>query len=371
MATHKTLSWIAAGLLLGATVAHAGEKEQRRTVDLVICLDTSGSMKGLLDSARRKIWTIVNDLALAKPTPRLRVALLTFGNHGNDEAAGWVRVESGLTEDLDLISKRLFALTTNGGTEYVGRVMRTGLEKIQWQEDTNALKLMVVAGNESADQDKAVSFREMARKAIARGIMVNSIYCGNPADNIAPGWQEIAKLSDGHFAAIDQNRGTVNIATPFDTKLAALSASLNKTYIPFGDGGERGKNAQSAEDKNAIGAGSAAGRARSKSTKLYYCSWCLVDATRNNAVKLAEIKDADLPKELQGLTLEKKREYLDQTFAKRAEIQKEIAELHVKRQKFVNDELAKRGDDDAQAFDRAVRDALRAQAIQKGYKFEE
>ena len=182
MATRKTLSWIVAGLLCGASVAGAGEKEPRRTVDLVICLDTSGSMKGLIDSARRKIWAIVNDLALAKPTPRLRVALLTFGNHGNDAAAGWVRVESGLTEDLDLISQKLFVLTTNGGEEYVGRVLQTGLEKIQWQEDANALKLMVVAGNESADQDTCAppsSFSPWPRRTPVRAASRCSATCAS------------------------------------------------------------------------------------------------------------------------------------------------------------------------------------------------
>ncbi|MCZ6812315.1 MAG: hypothetical protein O7D97_09960, partial [Planctomycetota bacterium] len=46
---------------------------QKRHVDLVICLDTSGSMQGLIESAKQKLWGIVNDLALAEPTPELRV----------------------------------------------------------------------------------------------------------------------------------------------------------------------------------------------------------------------------------------------------------------------------------------------------------
>jgi hypothetical protein len=45
---------------------------RRRCADrsTAICLDTSGSMDGLIDAARQKIWSIVNDLALATPTPR-------------------------------------------------------------------------------------------------------------------------------------------------------------------------------------------------------------------------------------------------------------------------------------------------------------
>ena len=78
-------------------------------IDLVICLDTSGSMQGLINAARQKLWSVVSELATAKPMPDLRVALLTYGSPGNDEA-GHVVLQSDLTRDLDLISEKLFAL---------------------------------------------------------------------------------------------------------------------------------------------------------------------------------------------------------------------------------------------------------------------
>ena len=122
-----------------------------RPVDLVICLDTSGSMEGLINAARQKLWSVVSELATAKPTPDLRVALLTYGSPGNVEA-GHVVLQSDLTRDLDLISEKLFALTTSGGREYVGRVVWHALEHLTWS-DGDAVKLLFVAGNESADQD--------------------------------------------------------------------------------------------------------------------------------------------------------------------------------------------------------------------------
>ena len=124
---------LATTLLLGALLAPAGadeaaaKKAAPRTIDLAICLDTSNSMDGLIDAARRKIWAIVNDLALAKPTPRLRVAVLAYGNDNYDKGAGWVQVQATFTEDLDHVSKTLFGLTTRGGTEYVGRVLQSAL----------------------------------------------------------------------------------------------------------------------------------------------------------------------------------------------------------------------------------------------------
>ena len=89
--------------------------------------DTSGSMDGLINTARQTIWGVVNDLALAKPSPRLRLALISYGNNGHDPKAGWVKVESPLTDDLDRISQLLFSLTTNGGEEYVARAIHGDL----------------------------------------------------------------------------------------------------------------------------------------------------------------------------------------------------------------------------------------------------
>src|SRR5262245_59457394 len=134
-----------------------------KPIDLVLCLDTSGSMQGLIDSARTKLWEVVNELAPAKPAPSLRVALLTHGSPG-DAAAGYVVLQTGFTKDLDLVSEKLFALGTNGGEEYVGRVVQTAVDRLDWG-GPDALKILFVAGNESADQDTVSRFRDVVKHA--------------------------------------------------------------------------------------------------------------------------------------------------------------------------------------------------------------
>ena len=360
-------------LVFGALLAPAGADEtakvKPRTIDLAICLDTSNSMDGLIDAARRKIWTIVNDLALARPTPRLRVAVLAYGNDHYDKGAGWVKIQTTFTEDLDHVSKTLFGLTTKGGTEYVGRVLQSALT-LPWQEDKSALKLILVAGNESAAQDTAVDYRQMCRAAIARGIMINPIYCTR-AENVADTWREIARLSDGHYAAIDQNR-IVDLASPFDARLAALSTEINRTYVAFGKKGREGAAKQKAADSSArnLSAGSAAERAQSKAGALYWNSWCLADNLKRGTIKLEDVKQEDLPKELRGKTVDALRAFLELKLAEREKIQSQITELHVQRQTWITAELKRQGVDDDKSFDAAVRKALRVQAEAKGYEFE-
>ena len=81
-------------LALGvAPPAARAAEEPGKPIDVVICLDISGSMDGLIESAKTKLWDIVNDLAKIKPTPQLRVALYTYGCDAYDPKTGWVTTE--------------------------------------------------------------------------------------------------------------------------------------------------------------------------------------------------------------------------------------------------------------------------------------
>lgn len=111
-------------------------------IEVAIILDTSGSMESLIDAARLKLWEVVQDLSLLEPTPILRVAILTYGNGKNESQRGWVRIETDLTGDLDLVSERLFELKSEGGTEYVGRALQAALEGLTWASSTDALRLI-------------------------------------------------------------------------------------------------------------------------------------------------------------------------------------------------------------------------------------
>ncbi|HIG10517.1 MAG: vWA domain-containing protein [bacterium] len=343
----------------------------RGVIDLAICLDTSGSMDGLIESAKQKLWAVVNDFALVDPVPVLRVALLTFGNDGHSEENGWVRVDAPLTGDLDLISQRLFALTTNGGTELVGRVVNTATSELEWSNDPKALKLLIVAGNESADQDAQFGFRDASRRAIAQGIMVNAIYCGDPLDEFAPDWREVSKLADGQFASIDANNGTVVISTPFDAELQALTAKVNLTYIPMGASGREGWANQRTQDANNAALSEAAGasRAMTKNGQLYVCGWDLVDACRIGTLKLEDVKPEDLPNELQALSSLELTAFVESKAAERMKIQAHISAVGVKRDAWLMTERERLQVDDSKAFDRVLRDSIRNQAASRGFLY--
>jgi len=342
-----------------------------REIDLAICLDTSGSMQGLLEAAKQKLWAIVNDLALIDPAPRLRVALLTYGNDGHRAEDGWVRVDTPLTEDLDLVSQQLFALSTNGGTELVGRVLDRATTSLRWSTQPEAMKWIVVAGNESADQDAAVPFRAACQRAIGSDILVNSIFCGPPTHGDAPGWREIAKLADGHYANIDQSQGTVVVESPFDDQLTALSTGINDTYLAFGAKGEAGGQNQVVQDTNAIGLNKAAsaGRAETKAGKLYFCEWDLVDASGREGFVLADVAEEELPEVMQPMTPAARGDYLKKMRSTRGRMQQDIGVLAEKRRGWIEQQMREQGLDESKSFDGALRKALREQVRAKGFQY--
>lgn len=341
----------------------------RKQIDLALCLDTSGSMQGLINAARQRLWEVVNELATAQPAPTLRVALLTYGSEGSEQD-GYVVVRTPFTTDLDLVSERLFALGTDGGTEYVGRVVKTAVERLQWS-GPDAAKILFVAGNESADQDRAAPFREVVKRAYGLGVRVNSIYCGDPDDGDAPLWREVAAVGQGRYAAIDHDRGVVAVTSPFDADLAELSKRLNGTYLAYGEKAKESLERQSAQDANAApSAPAAAGRAASKASGLYdNRGWDLVDKSREEGFDLEQVPVEQLPEEMKAMTPAQRKALLLQKTEERAALAAKVKELDAKRAAFVKAEMARQGLDDSKALDRAIRDAVREQAAAAGFTF--
>ncbi len=66
---------------------------------------------------------------------------------------------SNLTTDLDAISADLFALTTNGGSEYCGMVIDRAVSKLSWSKSNDVLKIIYIAGNEPFTQGP-LSYRD-------------------------------------------------------------------------------------------------------------------------------------------------------------------------------------------------------------------
>lgn len=342
-------------------------------VDLVIALDVSGSMSGLIDSAKQRLWDVVNELGRAQPQPKLRVAILSYGDPSYGSENGYVRINQPFTSDLDAVNETLFSFSTNGGDEYVARVVDTSTRKLNWINKGNALKVLFVAGNEAADQDPQISVLSATHAAASQGIIVNTIYCGTEGDGLSAGWRDVAMSTNGLFASIDQNAAAVaNVATPMDGELLQLNEKLNDTYVAYGKDGFRYRENQHAQDANAsaMSPAAAASRAVAKASSLYEASdWDLVDAVKSGKA-LDDVAEADLPEPLREMSVAERESFVTQKSAERQALKSRIAELDGERRDYIKQEREARSPSEDAALDEVMQESLRTLAEQKGFTFE-
>lgn len=362
-------------------------------IQVALLLDTSNSMDGLIDQARTQLWKIVSEfttLKLGGKTPQLEVALYEYGNDGLPAAEHFVRLVVPLTGDLDKVSEALFSLKTNGGSEFCGRAIDCATRQLTWSESSKDVKCIFIAGNEPFSQGD-FDYREACKAAAAKGVTINTIFCGSMDEGLQTHWQDGAKLADGQFLCIDQDQQVAAAPAPQDKELAQLGAELNGTYLPYGKVKEREEalQRQAAQDANAAQsiAGVAAARVAVKASSLYRnADWDLVDALTEGKVKLENLPEDQLPDVLRPLKPGERQAFVDKVAAERRKLQARIANLNDARKVYLAEQDKKLQEQrrvlaaqapgggagaaalpaaPAPAFERAVIDAVQAEAAKK------
>jgi hypothetical protein len=362
---------LACGLLLGALAAGAAaadkvtitvEKEpaaveptqnppfsgKRASVEVAILLDTSNSMDGLINQAKSQLWTIVQQFAKAKKngqTPILRVALFEYGNNNLPAAEGYIRQVVPLSDDLDKLSEALFSLATNGGDEYCGQVIDQAITRLDWSKEPNGYKAIFIAGNEPFTQGP-VDYHKACKRAIERGVVVNTIHCGGNQEGIDGQWEQGSQLAEGEHFNIDQDRAIVQIKCPQDEIIIKLNAELNRTYLWYGEAKLRSYYSQNqvAQDENAAVAGESivASRAVAKASSVYdNRSRDLVDSYAADRDALGKLNKTELPEQLQNLSTAEQEARVKEMAAKRADLQRQIGKLAAEREKYLAKEQSR------------------------------
>ena len=347
---------------------------KKKKIKIALLLDTSNSMDGLINQAKSQLWKLVNQLAIAKcdnEKPNLEIALYEYGNAGLESSKGYIRQVSAFTGDLDLISEKLFSLTTNGGDEYCGQVIYTSLNELNWKGDDGDLRLIFIAGNEPFTQGN-VSYKTACANAKEKDVVINTIFCGDFNEGVNTGWRNGALLTGGEYMSIEQDRQTVYIESPYDKEISDLNNKLNDTYVSYGYNGKVKKENQIVQDKNAESYGSANKAERIKSkTSVFYSnkSWDLVDASKEKDFTVTTIKEDELPEELKGKSAEEKQKYIAQKSQERENIKTQIVQLNKKRTEYIV-EKEKTMQVDDKSLDAVMVKSIKGQAAKKKFVFE-
>ncbi len=327
----------------------------KHQIDVVFAVDTTGSMGGLIDGAKRTVWSIASSIKNADPNAELRIGLVAYRDVGDD----YVTKDFALTTDLDAVFAELSAYRAAGGgdtPEDVDAALDVTLHKMQWRSD--AKKLVFLVGDAPpASRGDVPTFEVAAREAGEKGIIINTIRAGHDGDTMAS-FQRIAMLGNGEFSSIQQDGGVQQVATPYDDKLAELSATIDSTAVIAGDEGVRRNYA-------AKMAAAAAAPAPAKADRAMYfkggearAAEDVVGGYASGTVDVDALNESDLPAEMRGKDKAELKQELEKRVAARQKAQAELAKVAKDREEYLKSVSTEGG---ADGFDQKVKATLEKQ----------
>ncbi|MCS6915883.1 MAG: vWA domain-containing protein [Myxococcales bacterium] len=344
---------------------------QRPQVEMVFALDTTGSMRALLQGAKKKIWEIVRFAAQGQPAPELRIGLVGY----RDLRDEYVTRFYDLTDDLDAVYQNLSAFTASGGgdtPEHVAKALHEAVHRSSWSQGPHVLRIVYLVGDAPPHTDYRDGFdhRAIALQARERGIRINTIRCGTSYETELA-WTEIAGLAGGEFASIDQSGGMVDVSTPFDEEMARLNRQLTETALGYGSAAERSAFHAKAEAAMAAPLMVQAERAgffgllKGRGKTAAISGGDLLEDVATRRVDLDKIDAAALPEELRTMSTEERKAFVAQKAHERARILEAINALSRKRDAYLKAHQATA----SSSFDAKVRATLKKQAADIGIDY--
>lgn len=334
--------------------------EGRPRVEVAFVLDTTGSMGGLIEGAKRRIWSIARHIGEGRPRPDLRIALVGYRDVGDT----YVTKVHPFTSDMDEVYQSLSSFRAEGGgdgPEHVSAALRDAVEALPWS-GPRALKVIFLVGDAPphVDYQDGLDYRRHVADAKRRGIVVDAIQCGGDPQTAAV-WKEIASAGLGHYAQIDSQGGMNAQVTPYDGELARLGAALSGTAVISGDAREQEAASRTMGARSAMPAAVAVEAAGYLARADRVAEQDLVD--RPVAEQREELRKNRAPA-LAGKPEAEALAHLAAQKAKREKLQSQIAVLQKKREAA----LAEAGAD-KDAFDTEVVAQMKERGAKLGIKY--
>lgn len=352
-------------------------QQQHARIDVVFALDTTGSMGGMIEAAKEKIWSIASNMAAAQPAPEIRMGLVAYRDRGDN----YVTLVRDLSTDMDSMYASLMEFQADGGgdgPESVNKALDDALNKISWSQDPNTYKVIFLVGDAPPHMDYANErqFPQIVADASKRQIVVNTIQCGQD-QGTHNSWTRIAQLGGGEYFQVDQSGSALALSTPFDKKIAALSKMLDETRIYYGTEKQKEKQQKKLDAAEKLHAGSSVeSRARraefnlSKSGESNFLGENeLVDDVASGRIELKNIDTKQLPAPMQAMAPTEQKKLLTDKAVQRKELRQQIQALSDERSDYLKRKVEELGSS-KDSLDHKIQSAVKAQAAKKGFEYD-
>ena len=367
------LGVLAAACSLSVVSAHdTVRRPDRPRMEVVFVLDTTGSMSGMIAGAKQKIWAIANKLKSADPTPEIRFGLVGYRDRGD----AYVTKVFGLSGNLDEVYTHLYSFAAEGGgdtPESVNEALHKAVRDLQWSSDPEVLRVIFLVGDAPPHMDYQddVKYQKSCKLANERGILINTLQCGR-LEGTEEVWREIANLTNGTYAAILQDGGSVKIDTPYDDEIKRINVQLDATIILYGS---RAEQANAAANKTVLASLSKEAMSdrssyfnKSEAGSVIAGKGDLVVEVMNGRESVDKLDEQKLDPKLQAMAPAARQALIAKKIEERRVLQSELAALVARRDAAVAEKIkdlgGKEGVLELNAFQ-----VLESQAKAKGYEF--
>src|SRR3979409_2256844 len=343
-----SLAFALATLPLSAGLSQAIAKP---AVEVAFVLDTTGSMGGLIEGAKRKIWSIATAIVDSNPDADIRMGLVAYRDIGDD----YVTRKIELTRDIQDLYARLLELKARGGGDWpesVNEALDVAVNKLQWTLGSDARRIVFLVGDAPPHMDYAQDVKYPTTLAVAKqkGISVNAVLAGEARDTERV-WRDIAQNGNGRFIPIPQDGGkVVIIETPYDDDIIILQKQINGTVIPYGPRALQKRTEDKTQQLSQVAAAAPSQASemasfinkRAKATsEAVTGEGDLVSDVSAGRQKLAALKDDELPDNLRALKPEARMDEVNKQMNQRKELNEKLGALVAMRDKYVADQRAK------------------------------
>ncbi len=358
------------------TTAEPLNPQNEKYIDVVFVLDTTGSMGGLIQAAKEKIWSIASTMASAQNKPHIRMGLVAYRDRGDN----YVTQTVDLTSNLDAMYSQLMNFQASGGgdgPESVNQALDDAVNKMSWSQNHQAYKVIFLLGDAPPHMDYQddIKYPQTIELANRKGIIVNAIQCGNNVQT-SKQWQHIASLSQGDYFQVNQSGSAVTITTPFDKNISELSRDLEESIVVYGSQDKRkalderkqqsknlqGRLSEASSARRALFNSTASGRENSLTEN------DLIAKIAAGKLKIEELNEKALPASIAKLPQKEQAKLIKTKIAERQRIKTKLKKVMEARTLYLKKEVAKVGGL-KDSLDSKIFDSVKKQARDKGIEY--
>jgi len=202
-------------------------------LDVVFCVDTTGSMADEIEVVKSKMREMIANIAVGDPTPDVRFGLVIYRDRGDE----YVTKRYDLTQDIDAVVEYINGIVATGGNDYpesVNEALHVAVREMNWDlgQDVGRSVFLIADAPPHLDYEEDFHYRDEATEALGKGIIIDTIGCSGLEENDEAIFQEIAELTSGSFELLTYMReyvkadGSKGVVMSAGSELYALADTV-------------------------------------------------------------------------------------------------------------------------------------------------